>query len=73
MCVCVCFNWGKIAIVDTQIRALLTPHPMKEIRLKGSYERHESIKGAQGIKIAAQNLENTVAGMYPDGFFFLKK
>ena len=49
--------------MHAQVRALLTPYPMKEIRLKGNYDRHESITGAQGIKIAAQNLENTVAGI----------
>jgi translation initiation factor 5B len=49
--------------VLTKIRALLTPEPMKEIRVKGSYQRHESIKAAMGIKIAAtEDLSGVVAG-----------
>ena len=30
--------------------------------MKGSYLHHKEVKAAQGIKIAAQNLENSVAG-----------
>lgn len=30
--------------------------------MRGSYLHHKEIKAAQGIKIAAQNLENAVAG-----------
>ncbi len=26
--------------IKTKIRALLTPHPMKEMRVKGEYEHH---------------------------------
>ncbi|KAK4718621.1 hypothetical protein R3W88_016959 [Solanum pinnatisectum] len=40
--------------IVTSIRALLTPHPMKELRIKGSYVHHKEIKAAQGIKINAQ-------------------
>ena len=52
------FN-GPIA---TTIRALLTPQPMREMRVKGDYIHHESIKGAMGIKISAPGLENAMAG-----------
>ncbi|KHG27827.1 Eukaryotic translation initiation factor 5B [Gossypium arboreum] len=48
--------------IVTTIRALLTPHPMKEIRVKGAYMQHKEIKAAQGIKIAAQGLEHAIAG-----------
>lgn len=44
------------------IRALLTPHPMKEMRVKGQYLHHKEIKAAQGIKISAEGLEKAVAG-----------
>ena len=44
------------------IRALLTPHPMREMRVKGSYLHHKEIKAAQGVKIVAQGLETAVAG-----------
>ena len=30
--------------------------------MKGQYHHHKEIKAAQGIKIAAQNLESAVAG-----------
>ncbi|XVF14741.1 hypothetical protein REPUB_Repub09cG0087800 [Reevesia pubescens] len=55
----VCGLQGPIV---TTIRALLTPHPMKEIRVKGTYMQHKEIKAAQGIKIAAQGLEHAIAG-----------
>ncbi|CAN4099645.1 unnamed protein product [Withania somnifera] len=48
--------------IVTSIRALLTPHPMKELRIKGSYLHHKEIKAAQGIKISAQGLEHAIAG-----------
>ena len=34
----------------------------QELRVRGSYLHHKEVKAAQGIKIAAQNLENAVAG-----------
>nr|GLL18000.1 eukaryotic translation initiation factor 5B-like isoform X1 [Ipomoea trifida] len=55
----VCGMQGPIA---TSIRALLTPHPMKELRVKGTYLHHKEIKAAQGIKITAQGLEHAIAG-----------
>lgn len=48
--------------IVTNIRALLTPHPMKEMRVKGDYLHHEEIEGATGIKISAPNLEHAIAG-----------
>ncbi|EOX92724.1 Eukaryotic translation initiation factor 2 family protein isoform 3 [Theobroma cacao] len=48
--------------IVTTVRALLTPHPMKELRVKGTYMQHKEIKAAMGIKIAAQNLEHAIAG-----------
>lgn len=44
------------------IRALLTPHAMKEMRVKGQYLNFDEIEAAQGIKIAADGLEKAVAG-----------
>ncbi|CAN6472370.1 unnamed protein product [Victoria cruziana] len=55
----VCGMQGPIV---TNIRALLTPHPMKELRVKGSYQHHKELKAAQGIKITAQGLEHAIAG-----------
>ncbi|KAL1562300.1 photosystem II [Salvia divinorum] len=48
--------------VVTSIRALLTPHPVKKLRLKGEYLHHKKIKISQGIKIAAPGLERAIAG-----------
>eukprot|EP01059_Diplonema_ambulator_P023145 TRINITY_DN3856_c2_g1_i1.p1 TRINITY_DN3856_c2_g1~~TRINITY_DN3856_c2_g1_i1.p1 ORF type:complete len:818 (+),score=448.76 TRINITY_DN3856_c2_g1_i1:45-2498(+) len=53
---------GMNGPIVTTIRALLTPHPMKEIRVKGEYLHHKEIKAAQGIKIAATGLEEAVPG-----------
>ncbi|KAM1135906.1 hypothetical protein ACFX13_034825 [Malus domestica] len=55
----VCGMQGPIVAT---IRSLLTPHPMKELRVKGAYLHHSEIKAAQGIKIAAQGLEHAIAG-----------
>ncbi|CAL8119981.1 unnamed protein product [Prunus armeniaca] len=55
----VCGIQGPIV---TSIRALLTPHPMNELRVKGTYQNHRAIKGAQGIKITAPGLEHAIAG-----------
>ncbi|KAJ6855815.1 hypothetical protein NC651_040440 [Populus alba x Populus x berolinensis] len=48
--------------IVTTIRALLTPHPMQELRVKGTYLHHKEIKAAQGIKITGQDLEHAIAG-----------
>ncbi|KAL9345380.1 hypothetical protein Peur_063055 [Populus x canadensis] len=48
--------------IVTTIRALLTPHPMQELRVKGTYLHHKEIKAAQGIKITGQGLEHAIAG-----------
>ncbi|KAL1343421.1 hypothetical protein HN51_029807 [Arachis hypogaea] len=55
----VCGMQGPIV---TTIRALLTPHPMKELRVKGTFLHHKEIKAAMGIKITAQGLEHAIAG-----------
>ena len=48
--------------IRTNIRALLTPYPMKEMRVKGEYMHHQKLKGAIGIKISAPGLENAIPG-----------
>ncbi|GMN55533.1 hypothetical protein TIFTF001_024648 [Ficus carica] len=53
---------GLQVSIFTTIRALLKPHPLQELRLKGTYLHQKEIKAAHGIKIAAQGLEHAIAG-----------
>ncbi|KAH0864273.1 hypothetical protein HID58_081484 [Brassica napus] len=53
---------GSQGPIITTVRSLLTPHPMKELRVKGTYLHHRKVKAAQCIKITAQGLEHAVAG-----------
>ncbi|KAK9746690.1 Elongation factor Tu GTP binding domain [Popillia japonica] len=54
---------GPIGPIVTQIRSLLMPQPMKELRVKNSYIEYKEIKAAQGVKIAAKELEKAIAGL----------
>ena len=40
--------------IQTQIRALLTPKKMRDMRVKNDYEKHQSIQGSMGIKVCAR-------------------
>merc|ERR1719201_2202027 len=53
---------GMNGAIVTQIRALLTPQPMKEMRVKGSFQKHRRMKGSMGVKIAAPMLDEALAG-----------
>lgn len=48
--------------IATNVRALLTPQPMRELRIKSQYVHHKEVKAALGVKIAANDLENAIAG-----------
>ncbi|KAG9877162.1 hypothetical protein KCU94_g22184, partial [Aureobasidium melanogenum] len=54
-----CGTEGPIA---TNIRALLTPAEMKELRVKSAYVHNKEVKAALGVKITANGLENAIAG-----------
>jgi translation initiation factor 5B len=53
---------GLDGAIITTVRALLTPEPMKEMRVKSAYVHHKEVKAALGVKITAQNLGNAIAG-----------
>lgn len=54
---------GTDGPIVTQIRSLLMPQPMKELRVKNAYIEHREIVAAQGVKIAAKELEKAIAGL----------
>jgi len=53
---------GNPEPIVTNIRALLTPAEMKELRIKSNYVHNKEVKAAMGIKIAADGLDNAIAG-----------
>jgi len=53
---------GINGAIRTTIRALKTPQPMKEMRVKNVYVDHPEIRTSMGVKICAPHLEEAVAG-----------
>lgn len=53
---------GLNGAIATNIRALLTPAPLKELRLKSAYVHNKEVKASLGVKIAANDLEGAIAG-----------
>ncbi|VDQ14877.1 unnamed protein product [Trichobilharzia regenti] len=54
---------GQEGPICTQIRGVLQPAPMSELRVKGTYTHLKEIKGAQGVKLIAKDLEKALAGL----------
>ena len=48
--------------IVTEIRALLQPQPNAEIRVENRFERVDSVAAAAGVKIAAPDLDDAMAG-----------
>mgnify|MGYP000356766552 CR=1 FL=1 len=48
--------------IVTDVRALLRPRDLEEIRTEQEFERVESVAAADGIKIAAPDLDDAMAG-----------
>ena len=53
---------GTEGAISTDVRALLTPAEMKELRVKSQYVHNKTVKAALGVKIAANGLDTAIAG-----------
>ncbi|KAK0851741.1 eukaryotic translation initiation factor 5B [Friedmanniomyces endolithicus] len=53
---------GTEGPITTQVRALLTPAEMKELRVKSVYVHNKTVKAALGVKITANGLDTAIAG-----------
>ncbi|KAI6646778.1 Eukaryotic translation initiation factor 5B-like [Oopsacas minuta] len=53
--------FGTDGPIVSQARAILTPQPLKEMRVKGEFIHHQMIDNSQGIKLAGKDLENAIA------------
>ncbi|MFT4946611.1 MAG: translation initiation factor 5B [Natronomonas sp.] len=53
---------GQSGPIVTDVRALLQPRPLSEIRSDDEFENVEEVVAAQGVKIAAPDLDDAMAG-----------
>jgi translation initiation factor 5B len=53
---------GEEDAIVTEVRALLRPEPLAEIRTEKQFEQVEELAAAAGIKIAAPDLDDAMAG-----------
>ena len=53
---------GNEEIIETKVRSLLKPRPMKEILIEERFDRVKSATAAAGIKVAAPKLDGVIAG-----------
>jgi len=70
---------GTEGPIVTTIKALLTPAKMQDLRVKNQFLEHKDLQAAQGVKIAARELEKCIAGLsmrvayHPDEVEVLKE
>jgi translation initiation factor 5B len=53
---------GQTDQIVTEVRALLQPKPLSEIRSDEEFEQVDSVRAAEGVKIAAPDLDDAMAG-----------
>jgi translation initiation factor 5B len=53
---------GRDEPIVTRVRALLQPQPLAEIRTEKQFERVPEVRAAAGVKIAAPDLDDAMAG-----------
>lgn len=53
---------GYDQVIETRVRSLLIPRPMREILTEERFERVKSVTAAAGIKVAAPKLDGVIAG-----------
>ncbi|MCQ2821071.1 MAG: translation initiation factor IF-2, partial [archaeon] len=53
---------GLFGPIKTTIKIILTPKPLKEMRVKSEYDHHEEICGAMGVRLFCPGLEDALAG-----------
>ena len=53
---------GSQGPIVTEVRALLQPRPLAEIRTERRFERVDEVAAAAGVKIAAPDLDDAMAG-----------
>lgn len=53
---------GKDEVIVTNVKAILKPPPVREMRVESRFKSVKSVTAAAGIKIVAPNLENVLAG-----------
>eukprot|EP00111_Clytia_hemisphaerica_P004565 TCONS_00013108-protein len=53
---------GIDGAIITQIRSVLTPQPMRELRVKAQYIHHKCLRAAQGVKLIGKDLDKVLAG-----------
>ncbi|VEL30896.1 unnamed protein product [Protopolystoma xenopodis] len=54
---------GQEGAISTQVRGILMPAPMTELRIKSIYHQHREVVGAQGVKLIAKDLDKSLAGL----------